>query len=96
MAGFDLRKGSHVSRVEGASSITIDDFSQPMVDVSFTNIKNTSSGDRLPDIVWDDVHLSGGTFTEPGLTGQFYGPNHEEVGGVFFRDNISGAFGASR
>ena len=26
----------------------------------------------------------------------FYGPNHEEVGGVFERDNIVGAFGAKR
>ena len=30
------------------------------------------------------------------LTGQFYGPNHEEVGGVFIRDEIAGAFGATR
>ena len=30
------------------------------------------------------------------LTGRFYGPNHEEVGGVFIRDEIAGAFGARR
>ena len=28
--------------------------------------------------------------------GRFYGPGHEEVGGVFIRDGISGAFGAGR
>lgn len=30
------------------------------------------------------------------LTGRFYGPNHEEVGGVFSRDEIAGSFGATR
>lgn len=30
------------------------------------------------------------------LTGRFYGPNHEEVGGVFIRDQIVGSFGARR
>ena len=28
--------------------------------------------------------------------GQFYGPNAEEVGGVFYRNDINGAFGAKR
>ena len=30
------------------------------------------------------------------ISGQFYGPNHEEVGGVFERNMIVGAFGAKR
>ena len=30
------------------------------------------------------------------LYGQFYGPDHEEVGGQFIRDGIGGAFAASR
>ena len=33
---------------------------------------------------------------ETGIFGRFYGPGHEEVGGVFIRDGISGAFGAGR
>ncbi len=31
-----------------------------------------------------------------GIFGQFYGPKHEEVGGLFHRDGLAGAFGASR
>ena len=27
---------------------------------------------------------------------QFYGPNHEEVGGLFIHDDTAGAFGANR
>ena len=30
------------------------------------------------------------------LAGESYGPNAEEAGGIFERDNIIGAFGASR
>ena len=30
------------------------------------------------------------------LTGRFYGSNHEEVGGIFIRDQIVGAFGGKR
>ena len=31
-----------------------------------------------------------------GIYGQFYGPNHEEVGGLFNRDDIAGVFAARR
>ena len=31
-----------------------------------------------------------------GIYGQFYGPNHEEVGGLFNRDDIAGVFAAKR
>lgn len=30
------------------------------------------------------------------IEGRFYGPNHEETGGVFERNNIASAFGAIR
>jgi len=30
------------------------------------------------------------------VSGRFYGPNAEEVGGVFERDGIAGAFGGRR
>ena len=33
---------------------------------------------------------------ETGIHGRFHGPGHEEVGGVFRRDGITGAFGATR
>ena len=96
MAGFVLREESAVSRVEGEARIAIDDFDVPMVDVLFSNIRNQGNGSMLPDMVWNDLLLASGTFAGSGLTGQFFGPDHEEVGGVFFRDNMSGAFGASR
>ena len=46
----------------------------------------------------------GGYFSKEGfgpspggsVFGQFYGPNHEEVGGLFHRGGVAGAFGANR
>ena len=38
-----------------------------------------------------------GVFTDGrDIRGSFYGPSHEEVGGVFDRNLITGAFGAKR
>ena len=37
-----------------------------------------------------------GAFQANGLDGRFYGPNHEEAGGVFERDRIIGAFSLTR
>lgn len=33
---------------------------------------------------------------EGGIFGQFHGPNHEEVGGLFHRNGLAGAFGANQ
>ncbi len=54
----------------------------------------------------DDVRFNDGTgyfckkdFCPPSdssIFGHFYGPNHEEVGGIFHRDGIAGAFAAKR
>ena len=96
MAGFDLTEESSASRVEGLSRISVADFSDPAIDVSFTGIRNQVTGRRMPDMAWSDLALSGGTFAGTDLKGQFYGPDHEEVGGTFFRNNVAGAFGARR
>ena len=36
--------------------------------------------------------MNRGTFRANGLDGRFYGPNHEEAGGVFERNQIAGGF----
>ena len=99
MAGIDHARrvlGELSHRVRGAATITIDDFSAPSVDVSFTRVVSTSTGEGQADMVWNDLPLTGGTFRGDELVGHFYGPNQEEAGGVFRRDQISGAFGATR
>ena len=83
-------------RVLGDATIMIDDFSNPDVDVVLNNITNTDTGENMADMIWDDLPLTRGVFRGEGMTGSFYGPNHEEVGGAFYRENVGGAFGAKR
>ncbi|MCY3824408.1 MAG: hypothetical protein OXG62_11130 [Nitrospinae bacterium] len=74
------------------------------MDVSFTNIMLRGMDDVLPDIGfadigWSDLQVgSDGIFEseEGDIHGNFYGSNHEEVGGTFNRNGVAGAFGASR
>ena len=77
------------------------DFASSNLDVAITRIYDDEAN-RRTDIIWTDVPLgSGGSFGRgvsdgDKIEGTFYGPNHEEVGGVFERNNIVGAFGAKR
>ena len=96
------------------------------VDVAFTDIRHEATGARLEDMRWDDLPLRSGAFgidpvgdvhaetsrhpASVGISGRFYGPNHEEAGGLFgstevmpgshaaggVRTEVSGAFGARR
>lgn len=86
--------------VQGDARITIDDFSDPMVDVAFTNVLNLVAGTAYGDMSWTDMvstdgGFQGGTGTRT-IQGQFYGSSHQEVGGTFMHDSILGAFGANR
>ena len=86
--------------VQGDARLTIDDFTDPMVDVAFTNVLNLVAGTTYEDMGWTDMvstdgGFQGGTGTRT-IQGQFYGPSHQEVGGTFMHDSILGAFGANR
>ena len=92
--------------VLGDATITIEDLSDPDVDVFFTNIHNVTEATRQHDLSWEDLPLKNGLFGEfsresdqehyDHLVGMFSGPGLEEVGGQFRRDGIAGAFGARR
>ena len=95
------------SFINGDATITANlrsAFLDPRVGVLFSNITNENTGVAIEDMVWTDLRLENGTFSsdcnfnfcDPNIGGRFYGPNHEEVGGVFKRDGIAGAFGARR
>ena len=78
----------HVSR--GTSMVDIDDLAAPDVDVVLSGLSQ--------DLSWTDVRLDLGLFdAEDGsMWGGFFGPEQEEVGGVFERAGLTGAFGGSR
>ena len=98
MAGVDVSATDNIGqRVDGSAELEIPDFSVPAIDVTFTDIAYTSTGNTRPSIDWSGLPIDdSGVFGGAGIQERFYGPNHDEVGGVFFRDMISGSFGAFR
>ena len=98
MTGIDVSNGFDRlgSVIEGDATLTIGDLASPEVDLAFTNLRDRTLNRSRPDIEWTDVPLSAGRFEGDGLVGHFYGTRHQEVGGIFLRDRISGAFGAKR
>ncbi|MYB40394.1 transferrin-binding protein-like solute binding protein [Candidatus Saccharibacteria bacterium] len=87
-AGYDLSTAPG-TLVEGDAAITMG-FAQSTVDVAFTRLGGRSS------MTWTALPAVNGVFQDDTLRGQFYGPNHEEAGGVFHRNRIAGALGAAR
>ena len=68
----------------------------PTVDIAFTQMYDLDARIRRSDIRWSRVRVENGSFSAIGLDGRFYGPSHEEIGGVFEASNILGAFGATQ
>ena len=86
--------------VVGTATVRVD-FGDRDLDVALTRIVDTYDYVRLPDLHWPDVPIaSDGTFQNSAyqttLRGSFYGPAHQEVGGIFTTSTLVGAFGASR
>ena len=80
--------------------IEIDDFARPDVDIALTGIED-AGGRARADIRWEDIPVDQGAFearddVTGSIEGRFYGRSHGEVGGIFERDRLIGAFGAAR
>ena len=96
MVGVDIRNGDAVT---GRAVIDLRSYSSPRVNVSFTGVRG--SGSTIGDMRWEDVPVLAGAFISDNgsgnrLEGRFYGDRHQEAGGVFERQSLIGAFGASR
>lgn len=85
--------------VQGRANLVVN-LDASNINVTLSQIKNLETGNDVANMVWSEIPLSGGTFesttNESSIEGNFYGDRHEEVGGIFDRDNILGAFGATR
>ena len=86
--------------IQGDAEIVIADFSDPKVRVEFTEIYDLNAGSHHKDMKWNEIPVKNGSFEKESDTnsikGKFYGPRHEEVGGIFERAQVIGAFGAKR
>ena len=88
--------GSALGRpVIGDTTLTAN-FQASSVDVAITGIAERQTGRSYADMRWTGLSMSGGAFRATGIDGRFYGPNHEEAGGVIDNNGIAGAFSAKR
>lgn len=82
--------------VTGQAALTYD-FGDNTVDLTMSQIRGPRT---YADMTWQGLGVSDGRFASGSdsnsLEGAFYGDNHEEVGGVFERNEVIGAFGATR
>ena len=93
MTGLDMEFGN---AVQGDAAVTVD-FARNDAGVAFTNVKDLGTRSGLPSMEWSGLAIGAdGKFGASDLRATFYGPGHAEVGGVFERNEIVGAFGAKR
>ena len=95
--------GSHTQMnylVQGSANIRINDFNEGTFTIlSLFDIKRLDTGADVPNLDWTAVPINtDGTFASNNgdVKGTFYGANHEEIGGIFNRNDIIGAFGGVR
>ena len=103
MLGRDMRASpSRGQVVRGDADVAVEFNGTGMTaDVEFSDIANTETGERRDDMTWRGMAVEEGGFArrnalDDTISGRFYGPNEEEVGGIFERDGIAGAFGGKR
>ena len=97
--GIDVSGGlTHGNVIQGDASVTFT-LADTDVDVSFTNLKNIDTNTSLTDMSWTDLTVTDGAFSTgsngDSIAGQFYGSSHDEVGGIFEKDSVLGAFGGT-
>ncbi len=101
MVGADVSQtATHGHLIQGEAEITIEDFDDPHASVAFTQVFDLDTRMQRSDMIWDDTQVTAGGFAsgadQDSIEGRFWGPDHEEVGGVFERDQVLGAFGGVR
>ena len=90
------------SVVTGAASLSVSIGEQVLADVYLTGMANATTGQAYTDVTYEDMPVKNGQFSryhaeDDRLSGTFYGPNHEEVGGVFEHpQGLLGAYGGTR
>ena len=90
------------SYVTGDARISVRISDQVMADVHLTGMVNATTGLQHGDLVYEDMSVVDGQFgryhaDDHRLSGVFYGPNHEEVGGIFEHpQGLLGSYGGSK
>ena len=96
MVGANAR--GHVIQGDMAASFVIANPNEIRV-FEFSNIINLDTGQEVSGMRWPTIPLTdSGTFKSANgdIEGTFYGANHEEMGGIFNRNDIIGAFAGAK
>ncbi len=101
VAGIDSGEGDPGgAMILGDAEVILTDFTDPQVDVIFSGLQDLDTGSARDDMSWLGLQVTGGAFfSQEGsssISGRFFGPQQQEVGGTFDRNQIVGAFGGSR
>lgn len=100
MLGVDVSE-SHLrgNRVRGKATLTVQDLGRLRVNVVFTDVVDLVTGRWRSDFRWYGISVFEGGFEtsvdDHQLSGQFYGPDSEEVAGVFRWHDVVGSYGAT-
>ena len=104
MVGLDVITAAAYT---GAAQLEVD-FADASLDATFSDIADVATGERIADIMFPRVPIfrdfhTAQAFERPSVPGtnayinaRFYGPDNEEVSGVFGKDTLIGAFGTRR
>ena len=98
----DTAGTDRTSYVTGDANISVSMGEAVLVDVSLTGMANVTTGQAYGDVTHEGMVVTDGQFSryhadDDRISGVFYGPNHEEVGGVFEHpQGLLGSFGGSR
>ena len=99
----DDTAGTHRdSYVTGDASISVSIGAEVQADVYLTGMANVTTGQAYADVTYEGMVVTDGQFSRrhadnERLSGVFYGPGHEEVGGVFEApQGLLGAYGGAR
>ena len=99
VAGVDVSSADTAGNlVQGQARIVLEFLrGAPVVDVAFTELYDLETEESRERLSWGNVAVTADGFSDGrSIDGRFYGPNHEEAGGVFERDDLLGAFGATK
>ncbi len=99
----DDTAGTHLdSYVTGDASISVSIGAEVLANVYLTGMANATTGQAYADVIYEGMVVTDGQFgrrhaDNERLSGVFYGPGHEEVGGVFEApQGLLGAYGGAR
>lgn len=107
MVGTEVHRGENNGSLvqnflQGDAELKLSYLYDLEAEVYFTNIRYLDTGNFLDDMSWTELWIEDGRFSGSSdwgtgmVDGYFYGPDHEEAGGIFRSDSIVGAFGVER